>query len=116
MSDDEIGFDKRIAPRKQVFGEAVILAPGGKARCIIRDLSATGAKIGVSHEVKLPDQFELVLLKTKSIRRVTLRWRHGDHAGVQFCQGETAPTLPQESASGSEAAAPGFKSSWRGRR
>jgi hypothetical protein len=117
MPDEEIGCEKRIAPRRQVFGQAVILGPGLRANCVIRDLSATGAKIGVSRTVKLPEQFEVVLLKTKSVRRVTLRWRRGDFAGIQFCQGETAPLIEPERTSAPQAAPllSGIKSSWRGR-
>jgi hypothetical protein len=113
--DDKIGWDKRIAPRKDVFGEALVIAPGIKARCIVRDLSATGAKLGVSRKVILPQQFEVLLLKTKSIRRVMLRWRDGDFAGVQFCRGEAALPLADEAKSKAKATESGIKSSWRGR-
>jgi hypothetical protein len=80
----ELGSDKRIAPRRPVTGEAEIIAPGVKETCIIRDLSATGAKIEISRKVNLPEEFEVLLAKTNSRRRVLLRWRHGNFIGVQF--------------------------------
>ena len=112
---DEVGWEKRIAPRTEVFGEALVLARGIKARCIIRDLSATRAKLGVSRKVVLPEQFELLLLKTKSIRRVSLRWRNGDFAGVQFCRGEAALPVSDKPNVQPKASESGIKSSWRGR-
>ena len=114
----EDGREKRLTPRREVFGHALILAPGIRVNCIIRDLSATGAKLGVPSEVKLPDEFHVLLLKTNSTRRVSLRWRHGDFAGVQFCRGETAPPLEPKGGSRPHQAetTSGVKSSWRGRR
>ncbi|HEX2725365.1 MAG TPA: hypothetical protein VHN20_06060 [Beijerinckiaceae bacterium] len=34
--------------------------------------------------VKLPQAFNLMLLKTNSSRHVLLKWRNGDFAGVAF--------------------------------
>ena len=84
----EDGSDKRLARRKEVFGHAVILGLGLRANCIIRDLSATGAKLGVSARIKLPAKFYVQLVKLNSTRRVSLRWRRGDFVGVQFLKME----------------------------
>ena len=81
----EIDWDKRRAPRQKVFGPALILGPKLEANCVIRDLSSTGARLEVPASVKLPQAFNLMLLKTNSSRHVLLRWRRGDLAGVQFC-------------------------------
>jgi hypothetical protein len=79
--------NKRAAPRKVVLGHGLIIGTGVQANCIIRDLSTTGARLGVSGKVNLPAAFDLVLVKTGSRRRALLRWRRGDFAGVEFCQG-----------------------------
>ena len=84
MAGDGIDWEQRIAPRREVHGEAVIIAPGIRANCTICDLSATGAKIGVSQKIRLPDEFDLLLVRANTARRVLVRWRHGDFAGVQF--------------------------------
>jgi PilZ domain len=77
-------MNKRKAPRIEVLGHAIILTPKGRLNCIIRDLSATGARVGVSKIIKLPAEFDLYLIKANSARRVLLRWRDGDSAGVEF--------------------------------
>jgi hypothetical protein len=61
-----------------------VVAPGLKASAVIRDISATGAKLAIAPRIKLPPEFHIVDPKTNSARRVTLRWRDGDFAGVQF--------------------------------
>ena len=82
---DEV-HNERKAPRIAVLGLAVITGPTLKANCVVRDISSTGAKLGISGKVKLPAAFDLWLIKTKSKRRAVLRWRRGDFAGVEFCQ------------------------------
>jgi hypothetical protein len=88
------GREKRNAPRADVLGHALIVSPRGKAHCVIRDLSATGAKLAVSRRLKLPQEFDLYLVQAKSTRRVIVRWREGDFAGVEFLRGER--TRPSE--------------------
>ena len=83
-------WDKRRAPRQRVFGPALILGSKLEVNCVIRDLSATGAKLEVPAMVKLPQAFNLMLLKTNSSRHVLLKWRKGDFAGVQFVLPEDA--------------------------
>jgi hypothetical protein len=80
----ETGVNYRSAARREVLGLGVVLAPDLRANCVIRDLSSTGAKLGISRAVKLPAEFRVALLKTKTMRRVLLKWRRGDFAGVEF--------------------------------
>ncbi len=99
-----------------MFGHAVIIAPGIRTDCVIRDLSASGAKLGVSWRIKLPKEFDVLLVKTNSTRRVSLRWRTGDFAGVQFDSPETAPAPEEPKDTKPSASLSAIKSSWRGRR
>jgi hypothetical protein len=78
------GQDHRRAPRRPVLGHAVIRAPALEASCIVRDLSASGAKIEVPSSVDLPQEFNLMLAEAKTSRHVHLRWRAGNFAGVEF--------------------------------
>ena len=84
--DDRNGSEKRIAPRYRVLGHAQIIGPAGATNCVIRDLSESGAKLGVSQRVKLPREFTLWLVQRKMKLRVRLRWRHGDYVGVSFLE------------------------------
>ena len=87
------GQENRKTPRRSVWGHAVIYTQSARANCVVRDISQTGAKLGVSRSVKLPPVFDLFLVKTNSKRRVLLKWRAGDFAGVEFCT--SAISMPQ---------------------
>ena len=76
--------DKRNAERRTVFGLGIVTAPEIRTPCVIRDLSSTGAKLGIPRQVQLPTEFKVTLLKTSTTRRVLLKWRRGDFAGVEF--------------------------------
>ena len=92
--DDHIESEKRTAPRYRVLGHAQIIGPGGVTNCVIRDLSDSGAKLGVSHKVKLPPEFTLWLVQRKMKLRVHLRWRDGDYVGVSFLEPQPAFKTP----------------------
>lgn len=79
------GPDNRINPRYRVLGHAQIRTPTGTINCVVRDLSDTGAKLGVSDRAKLPPEFDLWLVQRKLKLRARLRWRRGEYAGVSFC-------------------------------
>jgi PilZ domain len=75
----------RSSERRPEFGLGIVITTETKVNCVIRDLSRTGAKLGISRRVKLPSEFTVALLRTKTMRRVVLRWRRGDFVGVEFC-------------------------------
>ena len=109
--------ERRLMPRVEVLGPAVITAPGLRADCVVRDLSSTGAKLAVSWSIKLPPDFDVTLLKINSVRHVRLKWRDGNFAGVEFGRGEEPAVAPAEVAPPAQATKTvGLKSSWRGRR
>ena len=86
---------RQIAPRRQVLGYCLVIANGVRANAIIRDVSATGAKVGINSRVKLPAEFYILDPKTNNARRVTLKWREGDFIEVHFC--DPAPKEPKAS-------------------
>jgi hypothetical protein len=85
------GQDKRIAPRYRVLGHAQIIGRTGATNCVVRDLSDSGAKLGVSSKVKLPAEFDLWFVRRRLKLRVRVRWRDGEYVGVAFCDPEKAP-------------------------
>lgn len=86
--------NKRIAPRYRVLGHAQIMGREGATNCVVRDLSDTGAKLGVSSKAKLPPEFDLWFVQRKMKMRVRIRWRRGDYVGVLFCDPQQALKAP----------------------
>ncbi|MDJ1157273.1 hypothetical protein QNA08_03340 [Chelatococcus sp. SYSU_G07232] len=77
--------ERRRAPRRPVAVPAAIaLADGATLYCAIRDVTAAGARLAVPKEAKLPEAFDLALLPKGLTRRVSLKWRRGQAAGVAF--------------------------------
>jgi hypothetical protein len=89
------GQDKRIAPRYRVLGHAQIISPTGATNCVVRDLSDSGAKLGVSSKIRLPAEFDLWFVRRRLKLRVRVRWRHGEYVGVAFCDPDKAPKPPK---------------------
>ena len=54
------------------------------ADCLIKDLSASGAKIELSHFYRLPPRFVLLHFHDAVAFEVVLKWRRGDLAGMAF--------------------------------
>ena len=82
--------NRRVSPRYRVLGHGQVIANGVVTNCVIRDLSDTGAKLGVSRKARLPAQFNLLFVKRNLRLRVQLRWRDGDAIGVSFLDLEEA--------------------------
>ena len=75
--------DRRLSPRIRTLKGAKILRPTGSAiKCIVRDLSAAGAKIEVHSPV--PETFDLVFDLDRSRRTCRVVWRKEPMMGVQF--------------------------------
>jgi hypothetical protein len=81
--------DRRASPRKALGRDAFICCDDGKpiGACQLSDVSATGARLGVTPRVLagLPDVFILVLAKQAKVhRRCRVVWRGADAVGVRF--------------------------------
>ena len=83
-------MNRRISMRHRVLGHGQIIARGVVTNCVIRDLSDTGAKLGITQKARLPEQFHLFFVKRNLRLRVRLVWREGDIAGVSFVDMESA--------------------------
>jgi hypothetical protein len=71
--------------------------------CLIRDISATGAKLSFSRAITMPGVFDLHIPLKKQVMRAQRDWRDGDEMGVSFI--EAAPAAPPVAAHGVELAA-----------
>lgn len=77
------GGDRRSSPRTRTLKGAQIVWPtGNPVKCIVRNLSDTGAKIEVHGPV--PGTFELVFDSDRSRRSCRVVWRKEPMMGVRF--------------------------------
>ena len=80
-------IERRAEPRESVSIRARVLHGQGLAMwadCVIRDLSAAGAKIELSHFHKMPPRFVLLHFEAGIAFEVVLKWRRADLAGMAF--------------------------------
>jgi hypothetical protein len=61
--------------------------------CIVKNLSATGAKLTAKELPMLPDRFELHVPQKKTTYAVRVSWRKGDVVGVAI-EGQAADGTP----------------------
>ena len=52
--------------------------------CTIRDISYEGARIELSDPVEIPDAINLYIPQQHRMLHASVRWRHGNRAGVAF--------------------------------
>jgi hypothetical protein len=87
MTDAELtaSAERRRSPRYELRRATTLYyAPGNQsARCLIRNISRTGARILVDDVVELPDQITLVTPSNRA-RLALVRWRIGDEFGIEF--------------------------------
>jgi hypothetical protein len=78
--------DMRRSPRRRAFlgGRVHYKGLSSSADCLIRDVSATGARIAFTDPTPLPDHFELEVLSTGERRKARLVWTRGLLAGVEY--------------------------------
>jgi|SRR5689334_12851927 PilZ domain len=79
--------EKRIAPRQDVRWQGIISDKQGAmlSRCLLVNVSASGAKLVVEFPDKIPDTFVLMLSRNGGVRRVCdVKWRSGSSIGVRF--------------------------------
>ncbi len=81
---------KKFKPQRAVdrtpafkFGR-VSLPTGEELRCVVRDMSPSGAKIVLEGAFTLPPQATLIIEQMGRGRRVTIEWQEGPEVGVSF--------------------------------
>ena len=100
MSESHSALDEKAFA---LFGERALRAEtnwiavirtseGIEIPCTVKDVSKSGARIGVPASYYLPDSFLLKIIGKDFICRVALAWRKGHFAGVRIEQfGKIAP-------------------------
>ena len=79
--------ERRKLPRHRTFkGGMILFQPAGTMDCVVRNLTAAGACLEVTHSATLPDHFALII-KPEIIRRTcAVVWRSAGRIGVRFAE------------------------------
>ncbi len=92
--------EQRADPRQRVLFSGKIVYGGGSftADCVIRNVTKTGAKIVPAGGVVVPDDFQLLEIRTGWAHECVVKWRRRNEVGVTFKQshalnGEVPPHL-----------------------
>jgi hypothetical protein len=78
--------DRRAANRERTYKAARIGFAGGRATtgCVVRNLSASGACLGVDNPQEIPERFNLVFDTGEPSRMARVIWRSATRIGVRF--------------------------------
>lgn len=89
---------KRVAPRQRVlFGGKIIYGDGAfSVDCVIRDLSASGAKITLGQRVSIPADVWFIDLHGGVAYGAQVAWRRTPYAGLRFLKRVELASAPKE--------------------
>lgn len=78
--------ERRASPRMHVLQRGIIIFNNrlSTVECTIRNLSQGGARLKLAAPILLPEQFQLMFLKTRVERNVEIVWRTDREIGVRF--------------------------------
>jgi hypothetical protein len=80
-------IDKRVASRtKSLLRGFVYVDDGPAVECVVRDLSATGARLRFKNPSMLTDTLELHVSQKRQTFRGAVKWRDGEDVGVAFVE------------------------------
>ena len=101
------------APRTATNWIAIIRTfEGIEIPCNVKDVSKTGARVGVPASYHLPESFMLKVIGIGFVCRVSLVWRNENYAGVRIEQvGKIAPKSEETADIKSEAVNSSYKAS-----
>ena len=89
----KVALENRSSKRRPVLLLGTIhLERGETIPCVVRDVSAGGAKLSVGQRHQLPGYFVLSIPGRKGAFRVRLAWRQQNYAGVEIVA--IAPVVP----------------------
>ncbi|WP_292513227.1 PilZ domain-containing protein [Methylobacterium sp.] len=81
----EAAFVERREPRSETNWIALIrLLDGTEISCNVKDISKSGARLGVPSRYELPETFMLKVVGRNFVCLVKLAWRRGNYVGVRI--------------------------------
>jgi uncharacterized small protein (DUF1192 family) len=91
--------ERRATRRQKSFLRGVVHfdKQRGGMGCIIRDMSADGARIILSQTVTIPNVIDLEIPQRRQTLRATVQWRRADETGLAFSEAPAAPPSRRES-------------------
>jgi hypothetical protein len=95
VTEHELESDLRAERRRRTLkGGAVVLSDWSTIDCVIRDISATGARLRFMTVTRLPDTFGVMVVGEALVYPAERRWVRGTDVGVRFI-GPPRPTARQ---------------------
>ncbi|MBX3570214.1 MAG: PilZ domain-containing protein [Rhizobiaceae bacterium] len=84
--DGEVFADRRTGDRRRVLkGGRLSFNNGfGAFECVVRNLSARGARLSFGDTSAVPNAFDLLITGEDKARSATVRWREMTAIGVAF--------------------------------
>jgi hypothetical protein len=90
---------RREVRQKTFLKGRIIFNKGASSMdCLVRDLSASGARLALTETTTLPEGFDLYIPQKEKTYRASLCWRRADGIGVTFAD-EAIPAPPDDAAS-----------------
>lgn len=91
-------IERRSHPRLRTYIGAQIVYNQRRSvlDCLVRNVSGEGARIEFTNTALVPEAFDLVMPSREQTRRVRVRWRSQDVAGVTLDGLEAAPVLSDD--------------------
>lgn len=77
-------IDHRASPRQRVLKRGLLAFSGSGIDCIVRNMSADGARLDVESPAQLPQSFTLVIETDQFMRRCRPVWCQDRKLGVAF--------------------------------
>jgi len=89
--------DGRGAERVRSFLRAQIIYNNRASTtdCIVKNISATGAKIAIDEALSVPSEFDLHIPQKGRTYRARMAWRDATAIGVEFIDNEQAPAAEE---------------------
>ena len=85
--------ERRTANRQKSFLRGSIQFNNRRTAidCLVRDISASGARLIFSDSISIPDVVELYIPQKEQTLRAHVQWRRGEEVGVAFAKNAKAP-------------------------
>ena len=92
------GAERRAGRRQRVLKGATLTFNSGYSafECVVRNQSASGAKLSLAETFGLPETFQLAIAGEDAARTAQVVWRKAGEIGVSFGLGSTRAGGPQQ--------------------